>query len=62
MVKDADRGTVAFSIGDGKVDGVYSVEELVAMQLSNARKECEKFAGELIRDVVITVADCLPLI
>jgi hypoxia up-regulated 1 len=52
MLSDPERGTCSFQHDK---DTVYSVEELVAMQLANARKDAEAFTGEAVRDVVFTV-------
>lgn len=47
----ADHNTVAFQLDDH----VVPVEELVAMEMINIRKNAELMAGEGIRDVVLTV-------
>lgn len=52
MVESADRKTVSFK---HDASTTYSVEELIAMQLANARKDVERFAEEPVRDAVITV-------
>jgi len=51
MVKDEERGTVAFKYKDE----VYSVEELVSYQLAQAKEMTDHMAGENVRDAVITV-------
>jgi molecular chaperone DnaK (HSP70) len=51
MIEDPVRKTCAFKDGDN----VYAVEELAAIILAHARQQCEIFAGEPIRDVVLTV-------
>jgi hypoxia up-regulated 1 len=50
-MRKSDRGTVAFAVGDM----TYSVEELVAMQLKNIRKNAELMAAETVKDTVLTV-------
>jgi len=52
MVKDEERGTVAFKYKDE----VYSVEELVSYQLAQAKEMTDHMAGENVRDAVITVS------
>ncbi|ORY86091.1 Hsp70 protein-domain-containing protein [Protomyces lactucae-debilis] len=47
----SSRGTVAFEVGDTS----YTVEELVAMQLKNIRKNAELMASEKVKDAVLTV-------
>lgn len=56
MEQHPDRGTCSFKAIE---DEIYSVEELVAMQLSDAKRQAEAFAGEKIRDAVITVGPIL---
>ncbi|KAL6600908.1 HSP70-domain-containing protein [Neocallimastix sp. 'constans'] len=51
MVKDEERGTVAFKYKDE----VYSVEELVSYQLAQAKAMADHMAHENVRDAVITV-------
>ncbi|KAF8969272.1 lumenal Hsp70 protein, partial [Entomortierella lignicola] len=52
MIKDQVRGTVEFETSNGVK---YSVEELVAMQLALAKQQAEETAGEVVKDVVITI-------
>ncbi|KAH9500372.1 Hypoxia up-regulated protein 1 [Bulinus truncatus] len=52
MLKDEERGTVLFKMDD---DTVYSVEELLAMILEQAREYAQSFAEQEIKDAVITV-------
>ncbi|TPX67929.1 hypothetical protein SpCBS45565_g03451 [Spizellomyces sp. 'palustris'] len=52
MIKDAKRGTVAFQYDDKTV---YTVEELVAMQLAQAKHQAEIAGGEAVTGAVITV-------
>lgn len=51
ITADEERGTVQFVIDGEK----YSVEMLIAMVLSYARKTAEDFAEQPIRDAIITV-------
>ncbi|VDM23372.1 unnamed protein product [Toxocara canis] len=51
MTVDEERQTVQFDIDGEK----HSVESLIAMVLSHARKTVEDFAEQPVRDVVITV-------
>jgi len=51
MIKDEERGTVAFKYKDES----YSVEELVSYQLAQAKEMADHMAGENVRDAVITV-------
>ncbi|KAF9585248.1 Hypoxia up-regulated protein 1 [Lunasporangiospora selenospora] len=52
MLRDPVRGTAVFETSAG---AQYSVEELVAMQFSLAKKQAEDTAGEAVKDVVITI-------
>ncbi|XP_055866156.1 hypoxia up-regulated protein 1-like isoform X2 [Biomphalaria glabrata] len=52
MLKDEERGTVLFKIDD---DTIYSVEELLAMILEQAKEYAQNFAEQEIKDAVITV-------
>ncbi|KAI1316575.1 hypothetical protein EDD11_009840 [Mortierella claussenii] len=52
MIKDPVRGTVGFETTAGNK---YTVEELVAMQLVLAKQQAEETAGEVVKDVVITI-------
>ncbi|TFY61102.1 hypothetical protein EVJ58_g4721 [Rhodofomes roseus] len=49
---ETDRGTVALRRSDGTE---WSVEELLAMQLSYVKQLAEDFSGEKVYDVVVTV-------
>ncbi|OUM58710.1 hypothetical protein PIROE2DRAFT_52367 [Piromyces sp. E2] len=51
MIKDEERGTVAFKYKDE----TYTVEELVSYQLAQAKEMADHMAGENVRDAVITV-------
>ncbi|KAJ1535719.1 Chitin synthase, class 2, partial [Nowakowskiella sp. JEL0078] len=51
LLKDEDRGTVAFNVNQT----IYSVEELVAMQLAHAKRQAELSGNEKIHGAVITV-------
>lgn len=53
MVASA-RGLCAFK-NSQNASQVYTVEELIAMQFANARKNVEQFAEEVVKDVVFTV-------
>jgi hypothetical protein len=53
MIRDPVRGTAAFETTSGSK---YTVEELVAMQFSLAKQQAEETAGEMVKDVVITVS------
>ncbi|KAK9721782.1 lumenal Hsp70 protein [Basidiobolus ranarum] len=52
MVKNPLRGTVAFKHEDGTI---YSVEELIGMQLKHAKELAEDTAQEKIKDTILTV-------
>ncbi|CAJ0835612.1 6772_t:CDS:2 [Entrophospora sp. SA101] len=52
IIKDPIRGTVLFQHNETTT---FSVEELVAMQLSHAKKQAEVTAQEEVKDSVITV-------
>ncbi|KAG0365461.1 Hsp70 protein-domain-containing protein [Gamsiella multidivaricata] len=52
MIQDQVRGTAGFETTAGVK---YTVEELVAMQFALAKQQAEETAGEIVRDVVITV-------
>ncbi|KAI9190129.1 lumenal Hsp70 protein [Blastocladiella emersonii ATCC 22665] len=52
ILADADRGTVRFA---GLNNDSYSVEELVAMQLSHARAQAEDSLKKPVKDAVITI-------
>ncbi|KAF9412538.1 hypothetical protein BGZ94_001010 [Podila epigama] len=52
MIRDPVRGTVMFETTSGSK---FTVEELVAMQFSLAKKQAEETAGETVKDVVITI-------
>ncbi|KAG0376653.1 Hypoxia up-regulated protein 1 [Mortierella sp. AD032] len=52
MIRDPVRGTAAFETTAGSQ---FTVEELVAMQLSLAKQQAEETAGESVKDVVITI-------
>ncbi|KAJ3238030.1 Hypoxia up-regulated protein 1 [Chytriomyces hyalinus] len=53
MVADPFRNTCAFSVSkDGQV---YTVEEIVAMQLAHAKRQAEISGGESVSGAVITV-------
>jgi hypoxia up-regulated 1 len=52
MTRDPTRGTAMFETTSGNK---FTVEELVAMQFSLAKKQAEETAGETVKDVVITV-------
>lgn len=52
IIPDQIRGTVTFQHNETTV---FSVEELLAMQLSHAKELAENTAQEAIKDVVITV-------
>jgi hypoxia up-regulated 1 len=54
MVKDDVRATCTF---EHDKSSTYSVEELVAMQLSHAKQQAEIYANEPIKDAVITVSE-----
>ncbi|ORX45559.1 HSP70-domain-containing protein [Piromyces finnis] len=51
MIKDEERGTVAFKYKDE----TYTVEELVSYQLAQAKEMADNMAGENVKDAVITV-------
>ncbi|KAJ3128212.1 Hypoxia up-regulated protein 1 [Nowakowskiella sp. JEL0407] len=51
FVSDSTRGTVAFNVNQT----IFSVEELVAMQLAEAKRQAENYGGEKITGAVITV-------
>ena len=52
MIENEERGTCSFQHDK---DTVYTVEELVAMQLAHAKHQCEIYAEESITDAIITV-------
>ncbi|KAL7748821.1 lumenal Hsp70 protein [Sorochytrium milnesiophthora] len=52
MISHPQRGTVAFQHSD---DLVFTVEELVAMQLQHAREQAEAAANEPCKEAVITI-------
>ncbi|KAF9923520.1 hypothetical protein FBU30_006442 [Linnemannia zychae] len=52
MIRDPVRGTAVFETTAGNK---FTVEELVAMQLSLAKQQAEETAGERVKDVVITI-------
>ncbi|CAG8539513.1 9442_t:CDS:10 [Ambispora leptoticha] len=51
MLRDPSRNTISFKVNND----VYSVEELVAMQLAHAKEQAEATAQESLRDAIITV-------
>ncbi|KAJ3019349.1 lumenal Hsp70 protein [Thoreauomyces humboldtii] len=52
MVRDAKRGTVAFRFNETTI---FTVEELVAMQLDYAKKQAEETGQEPVTGAVLTV-------
>ncbi|KAI9143715.1 Hsp70 protein-domain-containing protein [Paraphysoderma sedebokerense] len=52
MVLDPVRQTPVFQLNE---NSTYTVEELVAMQLGNAKEQAEAVAGEKVKDAVITI-------
>ncbi|XP_025101931.1 LOW QUALITY PROTEIN: hypoxia up-regulated protein 1-like [Pomacea canaliculata] len=52
LVKDEERGTVLFKEND---DTLYTPEELLGMILEQAQEYAQDFAGQEIKDAVITV-------
>jgi hypoxia up-regulated 1 len=56
MITLPGHNTVAFQINDSDTEGKpFPVEELVAMQLAEAKRQAELTAGEAVRDCVIAV-------
>jgi len=51
-IQESERGTVEFKLASGEV---YSVEELLGMIFSHAKKQAEDFTDQKVKDSVITV-------
>lgn len=52
MIQDETRGTCAFQVEENQV---FSVEEMISMQLAHAKKQAEKYGSEQVSGAVITV-------
>ncbi|KAJ3330875.1 Hypoxia up-regulated protein 1 [Blyttiomyces sp. JEL0837] len=52
MIEDPERGTISFKLSD---DTVYTIEELMAMQLAHVKRQAEIFGGEGVSGAVIMV-------
>jgi hypoxia up-regulated 1 len=50
-LSESNRSTLAFEHGDG----IFTIEELIAMQFANVKVQAEEMANEQIRDLVLTV-------
>lgn len=51
-IQESERGTVEFKLASGEV---YSVEELLGMIFSHAKRQAEDFTEQKVKDSVITV-------